>query len=125
MALNLKKILSKATSFSELEEGRSAVETEDMIKYYPEGFTIIAAEPVQLENPENGTGYFYDILFKEDTSKFYRTGMVLTKALDELMKACDGDKATFDAELAHGAKVKLTQSKTKSGNKIIVPEFLD
>ena len=58
MALNLKKILSKATSFSELEEGRTAVETEDMIKYYPEGFTIIAAEPVQLENPENGTGYF-------------------------------------------------------------------
>ena len=96
-----------------------------MIKYYPEGFTIIAAEPVQLENPENGTGYFYDILFKEDTEKFYRTGMVLTKALDELMKACDGDKASFDEELSRGAKVKLTQSKTKSGNKIIVPEFLD
>lgn len=125
MALNLKKVLSKATSFSAIEEGRTAVDTDDMIKYYPDGFTIIAAEAVQLENPENGTGYFYDVLFKEDTSKFYRTGMILTKALDELMKACNGDKEVFDTELARGAKVKLTQSKTKTGNKIIVPEFLD
>ena len=103
MALNLKKILSSAISFSELEAGRTVAQTEDMIKYYPEGFTIIAAERVEMEKPKKGDGVFYDIIIKEDDRIVYRTPSLLTKALDKLMKECDDDIIAFNTALAQGA----------------------
>ena len=125
MALNLKKILSSAISFSELEAGRTVVQTEDMIKYYPEGFTIIAAERVEMEKPKKGDGVFYDIIIKEDDRIVYRTPSLLTKALDKLMKECDDDIIAFNTALAQGAKTKLRMDKTDEGNNLIIPEFLD
>lgn len=118
--LNLKDIAKREITFSELIIDKEIIENDDIIKYFPDGITIYAAEEVKVKESR-----YYVFLFKEDEKRFGATGLILTKILDRIMEACEGDIETFNTELKQGLKVKLIADKTKDKKPIYKVEVVD
>lgn len=104
----------QATEFSFLCGGRNKVSTEDMIKNYPKGFTIVGADKVKKDSDE-----FYVMTIAEDDTIFFFSGSVLTNIADEWLKDFAGDcKDLTDALHAEGGcKVKLHYEKSANTNR--------
>lgn len=105
----------KATTLSELMANRDKLQTADVIANFPNGITLNA---VDIINTSDAT---YPIFtFEEDASKFYCGGTVLAKIVDSWLTEYSGDIETLNHDLAEsgGVKVKLTESKTKTGRNV-------
>ena len=117
--MDIRAIAVKATQLSELMEDREKIETEDIIKYYPDGITIIGADPITLTNEKGEESSFWVYIFREDDNKFAFSGFVLNKIFDNILEQRDGDLDEMNKELEKGdLRVKLSTGKTKSKQQI-------
>ena len=114
-------IARRETTLSPLMEGREKLETDDIIKLYPDGFTIIEFDVVNA-----GLDSYPVLIFKEDTEKFIFGGTVLKNICNGWVEQFDGDieSASNALKSAGGVKMKFEKTRTKNGNNLTKPIIL-
>lgn len=116
MSYNFKQAAIGATTLSALMDGRNKISTDDIIRKFPDGFTI---DGFDIVTQNDGTQYPV-FTIAEDGSIFYCGGIVLLKVAKQWATDYHDDICTASNALSEfgGVKVKLTESKTKNNNSI-------
>ena len=120
--MDFKKIALDATTMSELMSGRDKMDTEELIKKYPDGVTIDFIDNVNMQQ-EDGEEKVWIFVTEEQPDKFTFGGFVLAKIFNNILAEFEGD---YDAmiEMYNSAlkedklRVKLERAKTKSKREI-------
>lgn len=125
MGYNFKSKALEATSLSDLMNGRTKIDTNDIIAKFADGITITAVDMVEYEKEGNPVEYPI-FLFKENENAFYAGGVVLKKIAKAWAGDFDGDYAALSKELesSGGVKIKLTVGRAKTGNSITNVEII-
>lgn len=127
MAFNFKESAKKATTVSDLMEGREKIKVSDII-----GDSVLKGE-VTLTNfdlvngtDKDGQSITYPIFtYKEDDSKFFNGGYVLNKVVQQWISDFDGDVEKCRAEFVQsgGVAIVMNAGQTKNGHNIVNVEF--
>lgn len=120
--MDFKKIALDATTMSELMNGRDKMDTEELIKKYPEGVTIDFIDNVNMQQ-EDGEENVWIFVTEEQPNKFTFAGFVLAKIFNNILAEFEGDYAemikTYNSALKEDKlRVKLERAKTKSKREI-------
>lgn len=120
--MDFKKIALDATTMSELMNGRDKMDTEELIKNYPNGVTIDFIDNVNMQQ-EDGEENVWIFVTEEQPNKFTFAGFVLAKIFNNILDKFDGDYAemieTYNSALKEDKlRVKLERAKTKSKREI-------
>lgn len=120
--MDFKKIALDATTMSELMNGRDKMDTEELIKKYPNGVTIDFIDNVNMQQ-EDGEENVWIFVTEEQPNKFTFAGFVLTKIFNNILDEFEGDYAemieTYNSALKEDKlRVKLERAKTKSKREI-------
>lgn len=113
---NFKETARNTTLLSPLMVGREKISTDDIIKKYPDGFTVLEFDIVP-----DGKGKTYPVFtIAEDDELYYCGGIVLNKIAEEWIDGFNGDVESASNELkaSGGVKFKLEGTKTKAGNNL-------
>lgn len=120
--MDFKKIALDATTMSELMNGRDKMDTEELIKKYPNGVTIDFIDNVNMQQ-EDGEENVWIFVTEEQPNKFTFAGFVLAKIFNNILDEFEGDYAEM-IEIYNSAlkedklRVKLERAKTKSKREI-------
>lgn len=120
--MDFKKIALDATTMSELMNGRDKMDTEELIKKYPDGVTIDFIDNVDMQQ-EDGEENVWIFVTEEQPNKFTFAGFVLAKIFNNILSEFEGDYAemieTYNSALKEDKlRVKLERAKTKSKREI-------
>ena len=120
--MDFKKIALDATTLSEIMNGRDKMDTEELIKKYPEGVTIDFIGNVNMQQ-EDGEENVWIFVTEEQPNKFTFAGFVLAKIFNNTLAEFEGDYAemieTYNSALKEDKlRVKLERAKTKSKREI-------
>lgn len=120
--MDFKKIALDATTMSELMSGRDKMDTEELIKKYPEGVTIDFIDNVNMQQ-EDGNENVWIFVTEEQPNKFTFAGFVLAKIFNNILAEFEGDyvemiKMYNSALKEDKLRVKLERAKTKSKREI-------
>lgn len=120
--MDFKKIALDATTMSELMSGRDKMDTEELIKKYPDGITIDFIDNVNMQQ-EDGEESVWIFVTEEQPNKFTFAGFVLAKIFNNILAKFEGDYAemieTYNSALKEDKlRVKLERAKTKSKREI-------
>lgn len=120
--MDFKKIALDATTMSELMSGRDKMDTEELIKKYPDGITIDFIDNVNMQQ-EDGEENVWIFVTEEQPNKFTFAGFVLAKIFNNILAKFEGDYAemieTYNSTLKEDKlRVKLERAKTKSKREI-------
>lgn len=120
--MDFKKIALDATTMSELMNGRDKMDTEELIKKYPNGVTIDFIDNVNMQQ-EDGEENVWIFVTEEQPNKFTFAGFVLAKIFNNILDEFKGDYAemieTYNSALKEDKlRVKLERAKTKSKREI-------
>lgn len=120
--MDFKKIALDATTMSELMNGRDKMDTEELIKKYPNGVTIDFIDNVNMQQ-EDGDENVWIFVTEEQPDKFTFAGFVLAKIFNNILDEFEGDYAemieTYNSALKEDKlRVKLERAKTKSKREI-------
>lgn len=120
--MDFKKIALDATTMSELMNGRDKMDTEELIKKYPNGVTIDFIDNVNMQQ-EDGEENVWIFVTEEQPDKFTFAGFVLAKIFNNILDEFEGDYAemieTYNSALKEDKlRVKLERAKTKSKREI-------
>lgn len=120
--MDFKKIALDATTMSELMSGRDKMDTEELIKKYPDGITIDFIDNVNMQQ-EVGEENVWIFVTEEQPDKFTFAGFVLAKIFNNILAEFEGDYAemieTYNSALKEDKlRVKLERAKTKSKREI-------
>lgn len=120
--MDFKKIALDATTMSELMNERDKMDTEELIKKYPNGVTIDFIDNVNMQQ-EDGEENVWIFVTEEQPNKFTFAGFVLTKIFNNILAEFEGDYAemieTYNSALkGDKLRVKLERAKTKSKREI-------
>lgn len=120
--MDFKKIALDATTMSELMSGRDKMDTEELIKKYPDGVTIDFIDNVNMQQ-EDGEENVWIFVTEEQPNKFTFAGFVLAKIFNNILDEFEGDYAemieTYNSALKEDKlRVKLERAKTKSKREI-------
>lgn len=120
--MDFKKIALDATTMSELMNGRDKMDTEELIKKYPNGVTIDFIDNVNMQQ-EDGEENVWIFVTEEQPNKFTFAGFVLAKIFNNILDEFEGDYAemieTYNSALKEDKlRVKLERAKTKSKREI-------
>ena len=120
--MDFKKIALDATTMSELMSGRDKMDTEELIKKYPDGITIDFIDNVNMQQ-EDGEENVWIFVTEEQPNKFTFAGFVLSKIFNNILAEFEGDYAemieTYNSALKEDKlRVKLERAKTKSKREI-------
>lgn len=120
--MDFKKIALDAITMSELMNGRDKLDTEELIKKYPNGVTIDFIDNVNMQQ-EDGEENVWIFVTEEQPNKFTFAGFVLTKIFNNILDEFEGDYAemieTYNSALKEDKlRVKLERAKTKSKREI-------
>lgn len=120
--MDFKKIALDATTMSELMNGRDKMDTEELIKKYPNGVTIDFIDNVNMQQ-EDGEENVWIFVTEEQPNKFTFAGFVLAKIFNDILAEFEGDYAemieTYNSALKEDKlRVKLERAKTKSKREI-------
>ena len=120
--MDFKKIALDATTMSELMNGRDKMDTEELIKKYPNGVTIDFIDNVNMQQ-EDGEENVWIFVTEEQPNKFTFAGFVLAKIFNDILAKFEGDYAemieTYNSALKEDKlRVKLERAKTKSKREI-------
>ena len=112
---DFRKAAIDSTMLSTLQTDREKISTEELISSFPDGITVNAFDFATVQNKT-----FAVVTFKEDDTKYYNGGTVLTKMCIAWAAGFAGDPETAATALAkaRGVKLKFEESKTKSGNNV-------
>lgn len=117
MANMFATLAKRATTLSTIMEGRDKLNTDEVIKKYPDGITITEFDIVTTPD-QNGNPSTYPIIaFAEDNTKFIYGGKAIMDMVTMWLANFEGDVETTSNALkaAGGVKVKMTSAKTKQG----------
>ena len=120
--MDFRKIALDATTMSELMNGRDKMDTEELIKKYPNGVTIDFIDNVNMQQ-EDGEENVWIFVTEEQPDKFTFAGFVLAKIFNDILSEFEGDYAemieTYNSALKEDKlRVKLERAKTKSKREI-------
>lgn len=120
--MDFKKIALDATTMSELMNGRDKMDTEELIKKYPNGVTIDLIDNVNMQQ-EDGEENVWIFVTEDQPNKFTFAGFVLAKIFNNILAEFEGDYAemieTYNSALKEDKlRVKLERAKTKSKREI-------
>lgn len=120
--MDFKKIALDATTMSELMSERDKMDTEELIKKYPDGITIDFIDNVNMQQ-EDGEENVWIFVTEEQPNKFTFAGFVLAKIFNNILAEFEGDYAgmieTYNSTLKEDKlRVKLERAKTKSKREI-------
>jgi len=120
--MDFKKIALDVTTMSELMNGRDKMDTEELIKKYPNGVTIDFIDNVNMQQ-EDGEENVWIFVTEEQPNKFTFAGFVLAKIFNNILDEFEGDYAemieTYNSALKEDKlRVKLERAKTKSKREI-------
>lgn len=120
--MDFKKIALDATTMSELINGRDKMDTEELIKKYPDGITIDFIDNVNMQQ-EDGEENVWIFVTEEQPNKFTFAGFVLAKIFNNILAEFEGDYAEMIEEYNSSLKedklrVKLERAKTKAKREI-------
>lgn len=120
--MDFKKIALDATTMSEIMNGRDKMDTEELIKKYPEGITIDFIDNVNMQQ-EDGEENVWIFVTEEQPNKFTFAGFVLAKIFNNILAEFEGDYAEMIEKYNSALKedklrVKLERAKTKSKREI-------
>ena len=120
--MDFKKIALDTTTMSELMSGRDKMDTEELIKKYPDGITIDFIDNVNMQQ-EDGEENVWIFVTEEQPNKFTFAGFVLAKIFNNILTEFEGDYAemieTYNSALKEDKlRVKLERAKTKSKREI-------
>lgn len=120
--MDFKKIALDATTISEIMNGRDKMDTEELIKKYPEGVTIDFIDNVNMQQ-EDGEENVWIFVTEEQPNKFTFAGFVLAKIFNNILVEFEGDYAemieTYNSALKEDKlRVKLERAKTKAKREI-------
>ena len=120
--MDFKKIALDATTISEIMNGRDKMDTEELIKKYPEGVTIDFIDNVNMQQ-EDGEENVWIFVTEEQPNKFTFAGFVLAKIFNNILAEFEGDYAetieTYNSALKEDKlRVKLERAKTKAKREI-------
>ena len=112
---DFRKAAIDSTMLSTLQTDREKISTEELISSFPDGITVNAFDFATVQNKT-----FAVVTFKEDDTKYYNGGTVLTKMCIAWAAGFAGDPETASTALAKagGVKLKFAESKTKNGNNV-------
>lgn len=121
--MNFKKIALDATTISELMNGRDKMDTEELIKKYPDGVTIDFIDNVNMSQEDGEAENVWVFVTEEQPDKFTFAGFVLAKIFNNILVEFEGDYAemieTYNSALKEDKlRVKLERAKTKSKREI-------
>lgn len=111
---SLRVLAQQSTTLCALMEGRNKIDTADIMKTYPDGFTVteVAFAPTGDE-----VGREYPVVtIAEDDTVFYCGGQVLNNMFANLCEKLDGLE-NVNAALATEGGLKMRLEKAKSKNK--------
>ena len=113
---DFKKVAIDATTLSDLMTDRQKVSTDDIIRQFPDGVTIVAFDFV-----EGKDGQYPIFLFTESPKSFFSGGVVLAKIANKWLAGFNDDIDACNKALAEsgGVKIKLETGRTKNGNSIV------
>ena len=119
-------LAKKATTLSEIMEGRDKISTEDIIKNYQDGITINAFDMITTTNDYGEPSTFPVLTFAEDDTKFLYGGKALNDICQMWLSNFDGDIETCSKALksAGGVKIKLATARTKAGKNFTSVEVI-
>lgn len=120
--MDFKKIALDATIMSELMNGRDKMDTEELIKKYPNGITIDFIDNVNMQQ-EDGEENVWIFVTEEQPDKFTFAGFVLAKIFNNILSEFEGDYdemiETYNSALKEDKlRVKLERAKTKTKREI-------
>ena len=120
--MDFKKIALDATTMSELMNERDKMDTEELIKKYPNGVTIDFIDNVNMQQ-EDGKENVWIFVTEEQPNEFTFAGFVLAKIFNNILDEFEGDYAemieTYNSALKEDKlRVKLERAKTKSKREI-------
>ena len=120
--MDFKKVALDVTTMSELMNGRDKMDTEELIKKYPEGVTIDFIDNVNMQQ-EDGEENVWIFVTEEQPDKFTFAGFVLAKIFNNILSEFEGDYAemieTYNSALKEDKlRVKLERAKTKAKREI-------
>lgn len=120
--MDFKKIALNVTTMSEIMNGRDKMDTEELIKNYPEGVTIDFIDNVNMQQ-EDGEENVWIFVTEEQPNKFTFAGFVLAKIFNNILAEFEGDYAemieTYNSALKEDKlRVKLERAKTKAKREI-------
>lgn len=112
---NFRKIALESTMLSKLQNDREKISTHDLIQRFPDGITVNAFDFATVDDKA-----FAVVTFKEDDTKYYNGGTVLSKMCAAWAAGFAGDPEAASTALAKagGVKLKFTEAKTKNGNNV-------
>lgn len=118
----LSQIAKKATTLSELMEGRELIENKDIIKYFEKGVHVTDFDKVVKNDGE----FFYVYTIAEDPKKFAFSGTVLNKIFSAIEEEYSDKKGELYAQLRNGElQVRLYEALTKEGEEYIGVEVIE
>lgn len=107
----LSELAKKASGVSAITEGKTKLSTADVIKRWPNGFTVSAVDMFGT-----GTDAYAVLNVAEDPAVYFFGGKALTEMVAGFLESC-GSIDEVNTQLAlEPVKIKLTQTKTK-GNR--------
>lgn len=120
--MDFKKIALDATTISELMSGRDKMDTEELIKKYPDGVTIDFIDNVNMQQEDEEENVWIFVT-EEQPNKFTFAGFVLAKIFNNILSEFEGDYAemieTYNSALKEDKlRVKLERAKTKAKREI-------
>lgn len=110
--LNFNEEFKSSLTLSELMVGKDKIDTEDIIKYYPEGISINAIDLFELNGDE-----VYVYTFKEAPDKFAFAGYILKNLFEEMVSKYSIETCN-EALRETPYTVKLSQGKTKDNKQV-------
>lgn len=121
--MDFKKIALDATTMSELMNGRDKMDTEELIKKYPDGVTIDFIDNVNMSQEDGDAENVWIFVTEEQPDKFTFAGFVLAKIFNNILSEFEGDYAemieTYNSALKEDKlRVKLERAKTKTKREI-------
>lgn len=125
---NFKESAKSAITVSPLMENRVKVSTDDIIRKYPDGVTVVAFDIVETTDDKTGEIATYPVVnIAEDNKVFFFGGAILNTICRGWVAGNDGDvRATSDALTAcGGVKMKFSNGRTRKGNNITNVTIID
>lgn len=121
--MDFKKIALDATTMSELMNGRDKMDTEELIKKYPDGVTIDFIDNVNMSQEDGEAENVWIFVTEEQPDKFTFGGFVLAKIFNNILAEFEGDYDAMIEEYnsslkADKLRVKLERAKTKTKREI-------
>ena len=129
--MNLRDSAKRATTLSELMNGRAPITTEELVSTYPNGITVQAVDWLMFD--KEGKHNEYPIfVFKECENRFYGGGCVLSKIvstwIDECKDVATGEVTAIEllnSELSTNPVVfKLSLTKNSKNQNLTSVEIL-